>query len=94
MVDDTPTGPKPLSSIDPEGAVIWEGPAISANKIYIVTMGPVVRITFADQARPDALPIFRTAVSLSLPDAISVAQVMSDFLKQVSAGAPQPTKGG
>jgi hypothetical protein len=42
MVDE-PAVLKPLGSVDPEGAVVWEGPAVSTNKMYVVFQGQTVR---------------------------------------------------
>ena len=48
---------------------------------FFVNVGPVVRITFAEQAGPDTQPIFRAAVALGHSDAI----VLADLLKQLLA---------
>jgi hypothetical protein len=38
------------------GRVIWEGPALLTNKMFVVVMGTTVRITFTEQPAPELLP--------------------------------------
>lgn len=65
-----------------ERNVPFDGPALLANKFYI-TVGPTVRIAFAEQGSPDAIPNFRTAVSLAHSDAIQLADLLKDLLKDI-----------
>jgi hypothetical protein len=65
------------------GRVIWEGPALLTNKMFVVVMGTTVRITFTEQPAPELLPIFRSAVAMSIPDAIGLSNVLKDSLAQL-----------
>ena len=59
----------------------YSGSAILSNKFY-VTVGPVVRITFSEGHSSEAMPVFRTAVALSIQDAIALKNVLQDLLKE------------
>ncbi len=64
-----------------EMKIAYSGQAILSNKFY-VTVGSVVRITFAEVHFLEESPIFRTAVALSIQDAISLKNVLQDLLKE------------
>lgn len=59
-------------------ALVTAGPAMFANRFIVTRHLDVVRISFGDQ-HSDA-PSFRTAVALSLEDAVSLAEVVGSFL--------------
>jgi hypothetical protein len=65
------------------GRVIWEGPSLLTNKMFVVVIGTMVRITFAEQPAPDLLPIFRSSVAMTIPDAIAFSQVLKDVIAQL-----------
>jgi hypothetical protein len=66
-----------------EARVIWEGSAYLSNKIYVVFTGQMVRITFAEQAGPDELPVFRAAEGLTPLDAIAFSKTLANSLKPI-----------
>lgn len=80
------TNPKPIEA--KEAQVPFQGLAILANRFY-VTVGPTVRIAFAEQGGPDMEPKFRTAVAMAHSDAIELADVLkallADIEKQLAA---------
>jgi hypothetical protein len=69
-----------MSDNNEDDKVVWSGPAYLSNRIFIVTMDEVVRITFAEQAGPDDDPIFRTAVALTAPTARSFLALLQNVL--------------
>jgi hypothetical protein len=64
-----------------EMKIAYSGSAILSNKFY-VTVGPVVRITFAEAHSLEEPPIFRVAAALSIHDAISLKNVLQQLLKE------------
>lgn len=65
-----------------DNAVVWENPAFLTNRIFLVVKDNVVRITFTEQSGPDALPVFRTAVAMSMLDAIALSDLLQRYLKK------------
>jgi hypothetical protein len=62
---------------------IWGGPAFLSNRAWIVWTGQVVRIAFGEQGGPDEAPHFRTAVGMSITDAIAFSKVLAETLKPI-----------
>jgi hypothetical protein len=69
----------PISPVDME--VTLGGPAPYSNRFY-VTVGPVVKIAFAEQ-EAGLPPRFRAAVTLAHQDAIGLAQLLTELLRPV-----------
>jgi hypothetical protein len=73
-------------------ALVTAGPAVFANRFIVTRHLDVVRISFGDQH--SNTPSFRTAVALSLADAVSLAEVVGSYLgydvtkKDTSAADP------
>jgi len=70
--------PAPVN--DADLGVAYEGAAVYANRFF-VSIGPVARIAFAEQNGPDKKVFFRTAVSLSMQDAVALAHILADLVK-------------
>jgi hypothetical protein len=62
---------------------IWGGPAFLSNRAWIVWTGQLVRITFGEQGGPDEAPHFRTAIGMSIADAIAFSKVLAETLKPI-----------
>ena len=60
--------------------VAYEGAALHANRFF-VSVGPTVRIAFAEQNGPKEKVFFRSAVSLSQQDAVALTRVLTDMVK-------------
>lgn len=58
---------------------LMSGPAFYSNKMYVTT-GNVVRISFSE-ALEGVPPQFRTAVVLSLPDALDLRNLLQKMLE-------------
>lgn len=62
----------------------FSGPAVLANRFF-VSLGPHgVRIAFVEQG-PNTASNFRTAVALSMQDAMGLYRVLRDMLKEPEA---------
>ncbi len=70
--------PAPVNDVDL--GVAYEGPAVYVNRFF-VSMGPVARIAFAEQNSPGKPIFFRSAISISLQDAIALAHMLTDLVK-------------
>ena len=81
---DVPKNPyeifRPLSEAEVDMA--YSGPAVLSNKFYVSVSGMGARIAFAEESegRP---AVFRTAVFLSLPDAVSLSKVLKELIKEI-----------
>lgn len=64
--------------------IAYEGGALYANRFF-VSMGPVIRIAFAEQNGPNEKVFFRSAVAISPQDAISLARLLNDLVKPLEA---------
>jgi hypothetical protein len=69
--------------------IIWEGPAVLTNKMWIVWTGQLVRITFAEQAVPDEVPRFRAAVGMAMEDAIAFSKALAETVKPLEEALAQ-----
>lgn len=58
------------------------GPAPYTNKMMMMTMGPIVKLMFMDQAGPQAIPYFRTAVTMSKDDALALKTLLAGLLDE------------
>jgi hypothetical protein len=95
MVDDSPLQPVPPK----EQEISFSGPSIFCNRFF-VSIGPVVRIAFAEQdfTQPGD-PKFRTAVALHPVDAIALYRLLDAMLKPIAeqldaAAAAMQAQGG
>lgn len=77
---------RPLT--EEELKIAYDGPAIAANRCFIVLAENGVRITFAEQDRGGIIH-FRNAVALSIQQGISLKDTLSRLLgdveKQIAA---------
>ena len=64
--------------------VAYEGAALYANRFF-VSMGPVIRLAFAEQNAPNEKLFFRGAIAISPQDAISLARLLNDIVKPLEA---------
>jgi len=64
--------------------VAYEGGALYANR-FLVSMGPMVRIAFAEQNAPNEKLFFRGAIALTPQDAISLAHLLAELVKPLEA---------
>ncbi len=65
-----------------EKEVAVSGAAPFANRFFI-NVGPVVRITFAEQWGPDTAPQFRVAVTMAHADVIELKNALGSLLADV-----------
>ena len=72
-----------LSQADINSA--FDGPAISANRSLIVLGPSGVRIAFVEQFSPEMGSAYRTAVLLSIQDAVALKNALQNLLKDVEA---------
>jgi hypothetical protein len=63
----------------------FSGPAPRVNRIMVTPDPGGLRIAFAEQPPVEGAPVFRSAVSLSFPDAISLYRVVREAVKQPEA---------
>jgi len=64
--------------------VSFPEPAMATNRFF-VSLGPAgMRLAFAEQHGVDMGPKFRTAVIMSMPDAISLRDLLNNMLKNVT----------
>ena len=71
---------------DAEHRMIFSGPAPVANRFFVHTAG-WVRLTFAEQGTPNTVPAFRSAVVLSIADAVALVGLLANALEQVKLGS-------
>lgn len=64
------------------------GPALFCNRFYVNT-GDVVRISFMEKPSFEESSNFRTAVAMSISDAVSLKQLLENLLEQCGAIAPK-----
>lgn len=62
-----------------ETELVFCEPAISANKFYVHTGGPGVRLTFAELS-PESQPFVRSSVLMHPRDAIALRDLLSRML--------------
>jgi hypothetical protein len=75
-----------------EAEISLEGPAPFANRFYI-SIGAVARIAFAEQGGYGKEPHFRSAVSLSIQDAIALAELLKTLLRSAETASAQAASG-
>ncbi|HEV2082304.1 MAG TPA: hypothetical protein VGR32_07600 [Brevundimonas sp.] len=63
----------------------FAGPAPFANRYFLSQHGPVVRLSFMDQANLEHGPRFRSAVSLALHDAEELSGLLNRFITDAKA---------
>jgi hypothetical protein len=89
--DDTP---RDLSNAGP----IWDGPSLFVNRAWIVHNPLWIRIMFAEQGGPDEKAQFRTAVTMSPPDALAfsdkLAEILAPYREWVDTMMRQQTPSG
>jgi len=79
------------SATEAELSVANSGPAVLANRFY-VSVGPQgPRIAFAEQITEQTLPVFRTAVIMSVQDGIALYKVLQGLLKESEAALQKST---
>ncbi|MCI0564218.1 MAG: hypothetical protein MN733_37560 [Nitrososphaera sp.] len=71
---------RPLN--EEELKIAFEGPAILANRCLLTLGNDGVRIAFTEQDRDKQLH-FRSAVLLSIPQAISLKNTLTNLLREV-----------
>ena len=82
----------PLPVTGPELTVSGESAAIYSNRFFVTIGPPVVRIGFAEQWGPESALHSRTAVALTIQDAIELAKTLTDLLKPFEESVEQPAK--
>jgi hypothetical protein len=65
-----------------EHEAAFSGPAVLANRFF-VHRGQMVRIAFAEQSAENKVPMFRTAVALTLTDAVALGIVLKTLLADI-----------
>lgn len=80
---DTSVKVQPVS--EAEFDVSYSGPAYAANRFFVFLQPGGVRITFAEQPKPDKSSLFRAAVMLSHQDAINLANILKTMLAPIEA---------
>jgi hypothetical protein len=63
--------------------VAFSGPAVLVNRFFVSIVPSGVRIAFAEQNGPQKSVLFRTAVTMSIQDGISLYQVVHGLLRNV-----------
>lgn len=81
--------PPPMSGEELE--VSYEGPAVHVNRFYIIVEedGRLARIAFAEM-HPEVAPVFRTAVLMTMENALALA----DLIRELAVQAPSGVKKG
>lgn len=68
-------------------------PALYVNKIYLTLLKTGMRLTFSEEMDGVEMPAARTAVYLSLEDAVSLHELMSIHIKNIKiVEAPKAEK--
>jgi hypothetical protein len=75
-----------------DAEISLEGPAPFANRFYI-SIGAFARIAFAEQSGPGKEPHFRSAVSLSIQDAVALAELLKALLRPAETALAQAASG-
>jgi hypothetical protein len=74
---------KLVSSSEDDLQIVFSGPAVAANKIFVTLSSAGIRLTFTEQRNPKVAPVFRTAALVSIPDAISLRDLLSKVLREI-----------
>lgn len=84
-VDEIDAGER-LAISDRELEIAFSGPATACNRFFATLQtGGAIRIAFTEQYKPDAEPVFRSAVILAIQDAISLRNLLIRLLKEPEA---------
>lgn len=68
---------------DQEMEAAYSGPAVASNRFFTtIGVGGAVRIAFAEQRSPNAIPVFRSAVILQMEDAIAFRNLLIRILRE------------
>lgn len=65
----------------PDSDVIWGGPALFTNKVWVIYSSSWIRLTFAEQGNPDEAAKFRAAVAMPPAEAIAFSEALERVLK-------------
>lgn len=68
-----------------EHQATMQPPAPHCNKIYVSIMGGVVRLAFAEQFGDGHEPVFRSAVTVQIPDFLQLKDLVNNISEQVEA---------
>jgi len=77
-----PGDKKPGALSEDELRAAFAGPAFHSNKIYLSITGSGARLAFMEQQGEPVPPTFRTAVVLSLPDALALRDLITRMLSE------------
>ena len=85
MVDknEKPQEEEPPAPPSQERQATLGGPAVAANKFYVILGASGVRVAFSERAAPDLDFHFRAAVLLSYPDATELKNLLARMLAPV-----------
>ena len=70
--------PKPVTSEEMD--IIYSGPAVLSNKIYLTVGGPIARLTFAEH-QPGRDPKFRASVAMTIADLLKLKGLIERLTK-------------
>lgn len=71
--------------------IAFSGPAVFANRFWVTFDANTARISFMERSATGAEQHFRTAVAMSLPDLVSLRDLLTELLPQ---GEDRPGNGG
>jgi hypothetical protein len=67
--------------------IAFSGPSIWVNKFYVTVSGATVRIAFAEIANSEAVPQFRSSVTMSAAEFLQLKGLMEGIAKSVKTVA-------
>lgn len=82
---------KPVSQEELQAA--FSGPALNANKVYSSVMPAGIRLSFMEHHPEEVPPTYRTAVLLSIGDAIALKNLLVRQLAQFEEMLEQAEQG-
>lgn len=64
--------------------ISFSGPALATNRFFVSISPAGMRVAFAEQHSADMEPKFRTAIIMSIQDALAMRDLLNNMLKNVS----------
>jgi hypothetical protein len=70
----------PEARAQAEWDAAYEGPAVTANRFFLISTGAYLRISFCEQQAPERPLRYRAAVALTHAEALALANLIKGFL--------------
>ena len=67
-----------------EEGIAFSGPALHSNRFFVNAWPNAVRIAFLENSDPANTPQFRSAVMLSLDDAVALQKLLGELIVKVA----------